>query len=109
MGGEHAELILLGIKKLLQLHRVATGELHSEETVREYHMILLEPCAHFAKSLAGIVEYIVRKVLNWGSFTENDTSMTFFEMSMPINDLFFIPLYRILQEGALYVRVSHIF
>ena len=92
MGGEHAELIVPGIKKLLQLHGIAAGELHSEETVRENHMILLEPCAHFAKSLAGIVE-----------------SMTFFEMSMPINDLFFIPLYRILQEGALYVRVSHIF
>ena len=82
MGGEHAELIVSGIKKLLQLHGIAAGELHSEETVRENHMILLEPCAHFAK---------------------------FFEMSMPINDLFFIPLYRILQEGALYVRVSHIF
>jgi hypothetical protein len=38
-----------------------------------------------------------------------DASMTFFEMSMPINDLFFIPLFRILQEGTLYVRVSHIF
>ena len=64
MGGEHAELILPGRKKLLQLHRVATGELHSEETVRENHMILLEPCDHPAKSLAGIVEYSVRKVLN---------------------------------------------
>jgi hypothetical protein len=71
MGGEHAELIVPGIKKLLQLHGIAAGELHSEETVRENHMILLEPCAHFAKSLAGIVEYIVRKVLNWGFFTEN--------------------------------------
>ena len=109
MGGEHAELIVPGIKKLLQLHGIAAGELHSEETVRENHMILLEPCAHFAKSLAGIVEYIVRKVLNWVSSQKIDTSMTFFEMSMPINDLFFIPLYRILQEGALYVRVSHIF
>lgn len=71
MGGEHAELILPGIKKLLQFHGVVAGELHSKETVRENHMILLELCAHFAKSLAGIVEYIVRKVLNWGSFTEN--------------------------------------
>ena len=26
--------------------------------------------------------------------------MTFFEMSMPINDLFFIPLYRIFEEGS---------
>ena len=71
MGGKHAKLILLGIKKLLQFHGIAAGELHSEETVRENHMILLEPCAHFAKSLVGIVEYSVRKVLNWGSFTEN--------------------------------------
>ena len=64
MGGEHTELKLLGIKKLLQLHGVATGELHSEETVRENHMILLQPCGHLAKSLARIVEYSVRKVLN---------------------------------------------
>ena len=50
MGGEHAELIVPGIKKLLQFHGIAAGELHSKETVRENHMILLEPCAHFAKS-----------------------------------------------------------
>ena len=71
MGGEHAELIVPGINKLLQLHGITAGELDAEETVRENHIILLEPCANFAKSLAGIVEYIVRKVLNWGFFTEN--------------------------------------
>ena len=44
---------------------------HSEETVRENHMILLEPCAHFAKSFVGIVEYSVRKVLNVKVIPEN--------------------------------------
>ena len=34
MSGEHAELKLPGIKKLLQFHGVAAGELHSKETVR---------------------------------------------------------------------------